>query len=78
MVAASFSITSLRSAVIDFTAPYFYSGFAMLSMERESTETRYFSFTDPFPRAVWGMLMSVAVIAFFSLVSAYMIIGPNA
>lgn len=70
MVAASFSIISSRSAVIDFSAPYYYSGFAMLSIEKESTETRYFSFLEPFPYVItWVMLMVAAVVSFLSLVS---------
>ena len=70
MVAASFSIDSSRAAVIDFSAPYYYSGFSMLASTRESDETRYFSsFTRPFPVAVWAMFMTMAVLAFFALVS---------
>ena len=69
MVAASFSITKSRSAVIDFSAPYYYSGFAMMSIETESTETRYFSFLEPFPFITWIILMLAAVVSFFCLVS---------
>ena len=69
MVAASFSIISSRSAVIDFTAPYYYSGFSMAASKRVSTETRYFSFVDVFPPMVWAMFMTMAVVAFSVLVS---------
>ena len=69
MVAASFSITKSQSAVIDFSAPYYYSGFAMMSIETESTETRYFSFLEPFPFITWIILMLAAVVSFFCLVS---------
>ena len=67
MVAASFSITKSRSAVIDFSAPYYYSGFAMMSIETESTMTRYFSFLEPFPFITWITLMLAAVVSFTNL-----------
>ena len=68
LVAASFSITKSRSAVIDFSAAYYYTGFAMMSIETESTERRYFSFLEPFPFITWIILMLAAVVSFFCLV----------
>lgn len=69
MAMASFSITSPRSAVIDYSAPYYHSGFALLSIEREAVGTNYFSFMDPYGFDLWAMIIVAAVVTFLSMVS---------
>ncbi len=52
MAVAAFSITKSRSQVIDFTDPYFYSGFSILVSERKR-KTPIYAFMEPFDGWVW-------------------------
>ena len=49
---AALSITRTRSKVIDFTEPYFYSGFSILVSERKRN-TPIYAFMEPFDGWVW-------------------------
>lgn len=69
MSMASFSITSPRSTVIDYSSPYYYSGFTLLSITRESAEGRYFSFLAVFPTEIWLLIILSAFAIFICLVS---------
>lgn len=69
MVMASFSITETRSAVIDYSAPYYHSGFSILSITRPSTETNWLLFLEPFTYTMWLMILLICVIVFCALVS---------
>ena len=52
MAVAAMSITRERLKVIDFTHPYFFSGFSVLYSERKR-ETRMQAFLEPFSIPVW-------------------------
>ncbi|CAH1776022.1 unnamed protein product [Owenia fusiformis] len=52
MAMAAFSITGSRSAVIDYTEPYFHSGFSILAAEKKK-EVDYNAFSQPFDESVW-------------------------
>ena len=69
MVLGSFSITSVRSQVIDYSAPFYHSGFALMSINRKSTDTKWFSYLDPYPPSVWAMIIAMACVAAMFLVS---------
>ena len=68
MAMSALSITPLRSTIIDYTAPYYSSGFSLLSIEREPTDSQYFSFLEPFPPEVWQLILLCACITFVCLV----------
>lgn len=70
MVMASFSIISQRAAVIDYSAPYYHSGFSLMTIYRQDMETRWFSYLAPYPIPVWGVILATSVVAFLSLVSS--------
>lgn len=73
MVMASFSITSPRSAVIDYSAPYYHSGFALVSITRPDVTTNLLSFMEPFPMLVWPAIMGVCVITFLCQVCCHLV-----
>ena len=52
MAMTALSITRTRSRVIDFTEPYFYSGFSILVSERKRN-TPIYAFMEPFDGWVW-------------------------
>ena len=63
MAVAAFSITKARSQAIDFTDPYFFSGFAILVAERKR-ETPIYAFMEPFDGWVWiSIVISATVVA---------------
>ena len=63
MAVAAFSITRSRSYVIDFTHPYFYSGFSILVSERKR-KTPIYAFMEPFDSWVWiSIVVSATVVA---------------
>ena len=63
MAVAAFSITRARSRVIDFTSPYFYSGFSILVSERKR-KTQIHAFLEPFDSWVWiSIVISATVVA---------------
>ena len=63
MAAAAFSITRARSRVIDFSEPYFYSGFSILVSERKR-KTPIYAFMEPFDGWVWiSIVISATVVA---------------
>ncbi|KAL8586115.1 hypothetical protein ACOMHN_065078 [Nucella lapillus] len=49
---AAFSITRVRQKAIDFTDPYFFSGFSVLYSDR-TRETSMLAFLEPFDIIVW-------------------------
>ncbi len=61
MAVAAFSITKQRSRVIDFTEPYFYSGFSILVSERKRN-TPIYAFMEPFDGWVWISIVIGATI----------------
>ncbi|KAF6034428.1 LRR1 [Bugula neritina] len=74
MVAASFSILSGRAEVIDFTAPYYYSGYTMMASTNETHKNNFFLFLTPFHSVVWTSFLAMATIvacllAFFEWMS---------
>lgn len=63
MAVAAFSITKSRSSVIDFTQPYFFSGFSILVSERKR-QTPIYAFMEPFDGWVWiSIVISATVMA---------------
>ena len=63
MAVAAFSITRARSRVIDFTSPYFYSGFSILVSERKR-KTQIHAFLEPFDSRVWiSIVISATIVA---------------
>ena len=68
MLVASFSIISQRAAVIEYSAPYYHSGFSLMTMARKDMETKWFSYLDPYPAEIWAMIIGAATIAFAVLV----------
>ena len=66
---AAFSITRARTKAIDFTDPYFFSGFSILYSER-TRETNMDAFLEPFSLDVWfaifvsGTLTAIAMALF--------------
>ncbi len=61
MAVAAFSITRSRIRVIDFTVPYFYSGFSILVSERKR-QTPIYAFMEPFDGWVWIAIVVGATI----------------
>ena len=61
MAVAAFSITKARSAVVDFTHPYFFSGFSILVSERKR-QTPIYAFMEPFDGWVWISIMISATV----------------
>ena len=61
MAVAALSITKSRSRVMDFTNPYFYSGFSILVSERKR-ETPIYAFMEPFDGWVWISIMISATV----------------
>ncbi|OWF44765.1 Glutamate receptor ionotropic, NMDA 3A [Mizuhopecten yessoensis] len=61
MAVAAFSITRKRLKVIDFTHPYFFSGFSVLYSERKR-HTRMHAFLEPFAVEVWVAIFISATI----------------
>ena len=53
---AAFSITRVRQKAIDFTYPYFFSGFSVLYSDR-TRETNMLAFLEPFDIIVWFAIM---------------------
>ena len=49
---AAFSITRVRQTAIDFTDPYFFSGFSVLYSDK-TRETSMLAFLEPFDTIVW-------------------------
>ena len=62
MAVAAFSITKARHKVIDFTDPYFYSGFSILVSERRR-KTPIYAFMEPFDTSVWISIVISATVA---------------
>ena len=63
MAVAPFSITRARSKAIDFTDPYFFSGFSILVSERKR-KTPIYAFMEPFDGWVWiSVIFSATVMA---------------
>ena len=63
MAVAPFSITRKRSAVIDFSHPYFYSGFSLLVSERKR-KTPIYAFMEPFDGWIWiSIVVSATMVA---------------
>ena len=63
MAISAFSVTKSRSRVIDFTAPYFYSGFSILVSEKKRSPPIY-AFMEPFDGWVWiSIVCSATVVA---------------
>lgn len=61
MAFAAFSITNTRIQAIDFTDPYFYSGFSVLYADREKVFKLY-AFLEPFDISVWVAIFISATI----------------
>ena len=60
---AAFSATKQRSDVIDFSHPYFYSGFSILVAEKKRKIPIY-AFLEPFDGFVWvGVVVTATVVA---------------
>ncbi|XP_059175762.1 glutamate receptor ionotropic, NMDA 3A-like [Physella acuta] len=60
---AAFSITSQRERAIDFTEPYFFSGFSIIYSDR-TRETSMLAFLEPFSTRVWfAILVSAHITA---------------
>lgn len=60
---AAFSITSQRDSAIDFTDPYFFSGFSIIYSDR-TRETSMLAFLEPFSTRVWfAILVSAQITA---------------
>ncbi len=63
MAVAAFSITRSRGTVVDFSHPYFYSGFSILVAERKRSPPIY-AFMEPFDTWVWtSIAISATVVA---------------
>ena len=63
MAVAPFSITIKRSSVIDYTHPYFYSGFAILVSEKKR-QIPIYAFTEPFDQTIWiSVVISATLVA---------------
>lgn len=58
---SSFSITSERSQVIDFTAPFFHSGFSTLVAKKERDQTLG-AFLAPLSPEVWSLIFTMGFI----------------
>ena len=58
---AAFSITIPRVKVIDFTVPYFFSGFSVLYTEKERA-TNMHAFLEPFDVPVWFAIIISATL----------------
>ncbi|XP_055956273.1 glutamate receptor ionotropic, NMDA 3A-like [Patella vulgata] len=58
----AFSITRVRSEVIDFTDPYFFSGFSILYSEK-TRETNMDAFLEPFALQVWFAIFVSATLS---------------
>ncbi|XP_044743459.1 uncharacterized protein LOC123305723 isoform X2 [Chrysoperla carnea] len=50
---AALSVSSIRSEVIDFSAPFFFSGVSFLAAPQQKTEIPLFSFLLPFSTELW-------------------------
>ncbi|KAL4235673.1 Glutamate receptor ionotropic [Mactra antiquata] len=62
MAVAAFSITLPRLKVIDFTSPYFFSGFSVLYSEKQRASNMQ-AFLEPFDIPVWFAIIVSATIA---------------
>lgn len=63
MAVSAFSVTKARSQAIDFTYPFFYSGYAILVAERRRSPPIY-AFMEPFDGWVWiSIVCSATVVA---------------
>ena len=62
LAVAAFSITNSRSSVIDFSTPYFYSGFSILVAER-ARQIPLDAFLEPFDGWLWFGIVIAATIA---------------
>lgn len=59
----AFSITSQREKTIDFTGPFFFSGFSIIYSDR-TRETSMLAFLEPFSTKVWfAILISAQITA---------------
>ena len=58
---AAFSVTKQRSDVIDFSHPYFYSGFSILVAETKR-KTPIYAFMEPFDGFVWVSIVVTATV----------------
>ena len=59
---AAFSITAQREVAIDFTDPYFFSGFSILYSDK-TLEPSMLAFLEPFSTEVWFAILVSAHIA---------------
>ncbi|RUS80206.1 hypothetical protein EGW08_012031 [Elysia chlorotica] len=59
---AAFSITAQREIAIDFSDPYFFSGFSVLYSDK-TRETSMLAFLEPFSTEVWFAILVSAHIA---------------
>ena len=63
MAVAPFSITHKRSSAIDYTHPYYYSGFAILVSEKKR-QIPIYAFTEPFDQWIWiSIVISATLVA---------------
>ena len=63
MALSAFSVTKSRSSMIDFTYPYFYSGYAIMVSEKKRYPPIY-AFMEPFDGWVWiSIVCSATVVA---------------
>ena len=63
---SSFSITSERSRVIDFTAPFFHSGFSTLVAKKERDQTLG-AFLAPLSPEVWSLIFTMGFVVAIGL-----------
>ena len=68
MAFGAISILSSRSAVVDFSAPYYESSFSMMAKKKPNPNILYFSFIEAFSLGTWGMFMLMIVLASIALV----------
>ncbi|XP_067942098.1 glutamate receptor ionotropic, NMDA 3A-like [Watersipora subatra] len=64
MVVGPFSITAERSAVIRYSAPFFYSGFSLMSIRRQNDDTKWLSYLNPYPFNAWIIIILAACFTF--------------
>lgn len=66
MAVGAMSVTKERSEVIEFTHPYFFSGFSILVAEKKRSVPLY-AFMEPFDGVVWSSLFVSASVAAISV-----------
>ena len=82
LAAASFTISSARQNVIDFTQPFIDLGLAILMKTTKTNEADYFSFFKPFSNTLWVLIAFSSVCVafllwFFSTFSPYGFYGRS-